>query len=285
VSINTSEWFNSSEKKKSLLKMPLSPFCFSSISRLHSLRPNSAVKSYKTVLSKCPFRDKSPFTSIQGHRFISDWARRHINDPYVRQSQKDGYRCRSAYKLLEIQERFELLEPGMTVMECGCAPGSWSQVAAKLVNAGGFYEQDKLDGVLVGCDLLRVEPVPGAILLSHRDFTDENAQKEMLEIIGKRETFDLVMSDMAPNASGIKSLDHERIISMALKVKDFALNHACVRSCLVIKVWQGGLLTKFIEMLKHEYQEVRHYKPKASRNDSAELYIIAQKLIKPRHDY
>ena len=81
---------------------------------------------------------------------------------------KDGYRCRSAYKLLQIQEKYNLLEPGLTLMECGCAPGSWSQVAAKLINSEGLYDQEKLDGLLIGCDLLRVEPVAGAILLSNR---------------------------------------------------------------------------------------------------------------------
>jgi len=106
--------------------------------------------------------------TITRQRLISDWARRHINDKYVQQSLKDGYRCRSAYKLLQIQEKYKLLEPGLTVMECGCAPGSWSQVAAKLINSGGLYDQDKLDGLLVGCDLLHVESVPGAILLSKR---------------------------------------------------------------------------------------------------------------------
>ena len=94
-----------------------------------------------------PF-NKSPCTKHD--RLISDWARRHINDKYVRQSLKDGYRCRSAYKLLQIHEKYNLLEPGLTVMECGCAPGSWSQVAAKLINSGGLYDQEKLDGLLVG---------------------------------------------------------------------------------------------------------------------------------------
>ena len=108
----------------------------------------------------------------------------------------------------------------------------------------------------------------------------------MLEIIGKRETFDVVLSDMAPNASGIKSLDQERIFSLALKVKDFTLNHGRVGTCLVIKVWQsGGLLTRFTDILKQEFQEVRLFKPKSSRKDSAEIYVIAERLIKPSPKY
>ena len=180
----------------------------------------------------------------------------------------------------QIEEKFKILYPGLTVMECGCAPGSWSQVAAKLVNAGGLYEQDRLDGLLVGCDLLHIEPVPGAILLPHRDFTDENAQKEIINAIGDRKTFDVVLSDMAPNASGIKSLDHERIISLALKVKDFTLTHGRVGTCLVIKVWQGSLLKRFKEILKEDFKNVQEFKPKASRKDSAEIYIVATSLIK-----
>ena len=107
----------------------------------------------------------------------------------------------------------------------------------------------------------------------------------MLEIIGKRETFDVVLSDMAPNASGIKSLDQERIFSLALKVKDFTLNHGRVGTCLVVKVWQSGLLTKFTDILNQEFQEVRLFKPKSSRKDSAEIYVIAQRLIKPSPKY
>ena len=143
------------------------------------------------------------------------------------------------------------------------------------------YDQEKLDGLLVGCDLLRVEPVPGAILLSSRDFTNENSQKEIIKAIGRQETFDVVLSDMAPNASGIKSLDQDRIINLAMKVRDFTLNHGRFGSCLVIKVWQtGSLLTKFTDLLKEDFKDVQHFKPDASRKDSAEIYIVARSLIK-----
>ena len=135
--------------------------------------------------------------------------------------------------------------------------------------------------LLIGCDLLRVEPVAGAILLSNRNFTDENAQKDILKAIGRRETFDIVLSDMAPNASGIKSLDQDRIINLAMKVRDFTLNHGRFGSCLVIKVWQtGNILTRFTDLLKEDFKDVQHFKPDASRKDSAEIYIVARSLLK-----
>ena len=208
-------------------------------------------------------------------RPISDWARRHVNDPYVKQSIKDGYRCRSAYKLLQIQSKFKLLKPGLTVMECGCAPGSWSQVTAKLINAGQAYDSNSPSGSLVGCDLLNVEPVSGSKLYSKLDFTDPESQKLLCQAI-ENQGFDVVLSDMAPNASGVKSLDHERLIKLALQVQDFTLDHGSQGSSMVIKVWQGGLLDYFLSKLRENFSTVSTFKPKASRSDSAEIYVIAQ---------
>ena len=122
--------------------------------------------------------------------------------------------------------------------------------------------------------------MPGAILLSSRDFTNENSQKEIIKALGRQETFDVVLSDMAPNASGIKSLDQDRIINLAMKVRDFTLNHGRFGSCLVIKVWQtGSLLTRFTDLLKEDFKDVQHFKPDACRKDSAEIYIVARSLI------
>ena len=114
-----------------------------------------------------------------------------------------------------------------------------------------------------------------------RDFTEENSQKGILKAIGRREIFDIVLSEMAPNASGIKSLDQEQIINLAMKVKDLTLNHGRFGACLVIKVWQtGSVLTKFTDLLKEDFKDVQHFKPDASRKDSAEIYIVACSLIK-----
>ena len=117
--------------------------------------------------------------------------------------------------------------------------------------------------------------------MSNRDFTNENSQKEIIKALGRQETFDIVLSDMAPNASGIKSLDQDRIINLAMKVRDFTLNHGRFGSCLVIKVWQtGSLLMRFTDLLKEDFKDVQHFKPDASRKDSAEIYIVARSLIK-----
>lgn len=163
-------------------------------------------------------------------------------------------------------------------MECGCSPGSWSQVAAKLVNAGGRYCDYATPGFLVGCDLLRVEPVPGAKLLSHKNFVDEDTQKTLVESVS-HQPFDVVLSDMAPNASGVKSLDHDKLMRLAWQVRDFTLANGRLETSMVIKVWQGGLLPKFVDLLKEDFQIVNLFKPKASRNDSAEIYIVAINLM------
>lgn len=198
---------------------------------------------------------------IYGRRYISDWARRQVNDPYVRQAQKDGYRCRSAYKLLQIDDKFKIFRPGQVVMECGCSPGSWSQVAARSVNAGGSYNKDFPAGYLVGCDLLNVKPVQGAFLLSKSDFTDENVQKRLTESVDNK-TFDLVLSDMAPNASGQKDFDHHKIINLAKSVTDFTLNKGTFGTTMVIKIWQGSQMIQFTDLLKSKFTEVRMFKPK-----------------------
>ena len=221
---------------------------------------------------------REPTGRITTRKFVSDWARRHVNDPYVKQSLKDGYRCRSAYKLIQIQQKFKLFKAGQTVMECGCSPGSWSQVAAKYINAGQVYDPNQTKGFLVGCDLLKVEEVAGAKLFGNMDFTHEQSQKVLIEAVENR-PFDLVISDMAPNASGVKTLDHDRLMKLAFQVKDFCLNHGQIGTSMVIKVWQGNLLDPFVKMLKkNHFQNISLFKPKASRADSAEVYIIAQNL-------
>ena len=245
-------------------KMSSFPFCSLSTSRLSSAFWHITAQPGSTG-------------QITTRVLISDWARRHVNDPYVKQSIKDGYRCRSAYKLLQIQQKFKILKPGLSVMECGCSPGSWSQVAAKLVNAGGAYDPNAAKGSLVGCDLLHVEQVPGSHLFSKLDFTDIESQKVLVQVL-EQKTFDVVLSDMAPNASGVKSLDSDRLIKMALQVNDFALKHGSPGSSMVIKIWQGSLMEYLLSKLNMNFSKVSTFKPKASRSDSSEIYVIAQHL-------
>lgn len=166
-------------------------------------------------------------------------------------------------------------------MECGCSPGSWSQVGAKLVNAGGIYDKDSPRGFLVGCDLLHMEQVPGAILLPYTDFTSDKIQDDIIELFDDGQAkFDVVLSDMAPNATGQRGFDHDRIMQLAFKVREFTLKHGRSGSTMVIKVLEGSSLDQFKETLMQDFSKVRMLKPKASRLDSAETYVIAMDLIK-----
>ena len=253
-----------------ILKMSLSPSSLSFISP-------SYFSFLPIIVRPVALLKAGPIITERRAR-VSDWARRHVDDPYVRQSVKDGYRCRSAYKLLQIEDKFKIFKPGYKVMECGCAPGSWSQVSAKLVNAGGLYDPKKRPGCHVGCDLLYVQAVPGAVLLPRKDFTKEDTQKDILEAVGNS-PFNVVISDMAPNASGHKSLDHERIMGLAGQVKDFTLKHGTIGTSMIIKIWHGGLTNSFLDLLKNDFINVKMFKPAASRNDSAEVYIIAMDLV------
>ena len=207
--------------------------------------------------------------------------KRHVNDPYVEKARKDGYRCRSAYKLIQInnklsQEGNAFLFPGLTVMDCGCAPGSWSQVTAELINADGLYNAKAFPGLLVGCDLLDVEPVTGARLLSGYDFTTKETKSKMETMLEGR-PLDIVLSDMAPNASGVKGYDQERSILLAKQVFEFAQVNGVRGTSVVCKIFgnQGNFFEKLISDLETAYKTVFLYKPKASRNDSFETYIIA----------
>ena len=253
-----------------------------------------------------------------------EWLKRQHNDPYVHKCQADGYRARSAYKLIEMNEKYNsklLVGPGAVVMECGAAPGAWTQVVAEAVNAGGNYNnQKKLPsgnyvakmhylftdcimvygggqcgfqrstnvsptyynlGMVVGCDLLNIEPVPGAILLSQCDFTLKESQQRILGVLGAQERpkFDVVLSDMAPNASGQKQIDQDRILLLSYSALRFALLNSHKGSNFVTKVWAGPRVDNLVRDLKTFYSKVERVKPQASRKESGELYLVAQDFI------
>lgn len=215
-----------------------------------------------------------------------EWLKRQHNDPYVRKCQADGYRARSAYKLIEMNEKYNsklLIGPGAVVMECGAAPGAWTQVVAEAVNAGGNYNNQKKlpSGMVVGCDLLNIEPVPGAILLSQCDFTLKESQQRILGVLGAqvRPRFDVVLSDMAPNASGQKQIDQDRILLLSYSALRFALLNSHKGSNFVTKVWAGPRVDNLVRDLKNFYSKVERVKPQASRKESGELYLVAQDFI------
>jgi 23S rRNA (uridine2552-2'-O)-methyltransferase len=191
------------------------------------------------------------------------WLERQLNDPYVQAAKAQGWRSRAAFKLIELDQKFSLLKPGIRVVDLGCAPGGWTQVA---VRKGGERAR------VVGLDLLPVDPVTGATVLQG-DFQDPAVEKAVEDALGGQA--DLVLSDMAPNTTGHNATDHLRIIALAELALDFALRVLAPGGGFVAKVFQGGTEKDLLETLKKNFAQVRHAKPPASRKDSAELYVVA----------
>jgi len=194
------------------------------------------------------------------------WLERQLNDPYVARAKREGYRSRAAYKLLDIDEKYRLFKPGQRVVDLGAAPGGWSQVAAKKV---GSLEGK---GRVVGIDLLPIEPLPGVEFIT-LDFLDTDAPDRLTALLGG--PADVVMSDMAANATGHKKTDHLRIVGLAEAAAEFARSVLAPGGAFVAKVLQGGTEGTLLADLKRDFAAVRHVKPAASRSDSAELYVLA----------
>lgn len=194
------------------------------------------------------------------------WLERQLNDPFVAQAKRDGYRSRAAYKLLELDERCALLRRGQRVIDLGAAPGGWAQVAARKVGSAEGA------GRVVGIDLLPIEPIPGVDLLQ-LDFLAPEAPELLIERLGG--PADVVMSDMAANATGHKKTDHLRIVGLAEAAVAFARSVLAPGGAFVAKVLQGGTEGELLADLKRDFALVRHVKPAASRSDSSELYVLA----------
>ena len=194
------------------------------------------------------------------------WLERQLNDPYVAKAKREGYRSRAAYKLLEIDDKYKLLEPGQRVVDLGAAPGGWSQIAATRVGS----LQGK--GKVVGIDLLAIDPIPGVDFVQ-LDFLDESAPERLIEMLGG--PADIVMSDMAANATGHKKTDHLRIMGLAEVAAEFARSILAPGGVYLAKVLQGGTESTLLADLKRDFAVVRHVKPAASRAGSSELYVLA----------
>ncbi|XP_066545607.1 rRNA methyltransferase 2, mitochondrial isoform X2 [Amia ocellicauda] len=202
------------------------------------------------------------------------WVARQMSDPFVRAARAQNYRCRSAFKLLEIDDKHRLLRPGLSVVDCGAAPGAWSQVAVEKVNSSGADPGAPV-GFVAGVDLLRIPPLDGAHFLSTRDLTDPDTQTLLLELLPAG-GLDVILSDMAPNASGFRELDHDRLIGMCLSVADFAERALRPGGALLCKYWDGRRARQLQARLARSFQEVRTIKPHASRKESAELFFLAK---------
>ena len=194
------------------------------------------------------------------------WLARQLNDPYVAQAKRDGYRSRAAYKLAEIDERFPVFRPGGRVIDLGAAPGGWSQVAAQRIGRASGR------GRVVAIDLLEMDPVPG-VEFTAMDFMAPDAPARIVAMLGERA--DVVMSDMAANATGHKQTDHLRIMGLAEVAAEFAREVLAPGGTFLAKVLKGGTENTILADLKRDFAAVRHIKPAASRPDSAELYVLA----------
>lgn len=196
------------------------------------------------------------------------WLERQLNDPYVAGAQRLGFRSRAAFKLLQLDERFHLLAPGKRVVDLGAAPGGWTQIAVARVSPPG-----KAEGQVVAIDLSPMDPVPGAVVLQ-RDVRDADTIAAIKESLGG--SADLVLSDMAPPATGHAQTDHLRIVALAELAYETATELLAPGGDFVCKVLQGGAQGDLLASLKRDFVSVRHVKPPASRADSAEVYLIAQ---------
>jgi 23S rRNA (uridine2552-2'-O)-methyltransferase len=191
------------------------------------------------------------------------WLARQLNDPYVAAAKAQGWRSRAAFKLIELDERFGLLRPGVRVVDLGAAPGGWTQVAVQRGAAA-----------VVALDLLPMDPVPGAAVLQG-DFSDPAVAAEVAAALGSGKA-DLVLSDMAPNTTGHAATDHVRIMALAEAALDFTLEVLAEGGTFVAKVFQGGSEREMLLRMKQSFASVRHAKPPASRKESSELYVVAQ---------
>jgi 23S rRNA (uridine2552-2'-O)-methyltransferase len=194
----------------------------------------------------------------------TEWLNRQLNDPYVAEAHRLGYRSRAAFKLIQLDERFHLLKPGMRIVDLGCAPGGWAQIAARRVGT---------QVRVVGIDLLPTDPIEGATLLTG-DFRDTDMAGHIRAALGG--PADLVLSDMAAPATGHAATDHLRVVALAEGAFAFAESVLKPGGAFVAKVFQGGAEGELLAALKRAFAEVRHAKPAASRAESAETYVVAK---------
>ena len=202
---------------------------------------------------------------MKKNKISKNWVNKQRRDTYVKQSKVDGYRARSAYKLIEIDEKFKIFKGGISVIDIGAAPGSWSQYAAKTGNSGR----------LISIDLKRMEPI-GNTLQIQGDFTEQKVQDEIKKNINNK--VDVVMSDMAVNTTGIKNIDSIQTGELCKEAMFFAKDILRINGFFISKMFMGGIFNEIVAEGKKYFKQVKIFKPKASRKDSKESFIICQKI-------
>lgn len=195
------------------------------------------------------------------------WLLRQINDPFVSKAKAEGYRSRAAFKLIEIDQKFKIFKKGKIVIDLGAAPGGWSQVAVAKVGAGNVF----------GLDLLEIEPIEGATFIKQDFFLESSEQKiiDFLRLTKKASKCDIVMSDMAANTTGEARTDHLRIINLLEEALNLAVKILNEGGCFIGKIFQGGSSDQIIAELKKHFSTVKYFKPKSSRQESSETYLVA----------
>lgn len=202
--------------------------------------------------------------TAKGRRLSSTrWLQRQLNDPYVQEAKRLGYRSRAAFKLIELDDKFGFLKKNAKVIDLGAAPGGWTQVAMERIGEGGH---------VIGIDLLEMEAIPGADLIQG-DFLDDDAPERLNALLGGQA--DVVLSDMAAASTGHPQTDHLRIMGLLEVAADFAADVLAPGGAFVGKVLQGGTENELLAVLKRDFKTVKHAKPPASRSDSAEVYVVA----------
>lgn len=210
-----------------------------------------------------------PTRSVSSNR----WMHEHVTDPFVQQAKKLGYRSRSAFKIIEVNEKFHLFKRGMVVVDLGASPGGWSQIAAPLVGVGG----SKVAGQVIAIDLIEMQALPGVEFL-RVDFSTEQGLTAVVAALGASNKADLVLSDMAPNMSGIGISDQAKAIGLCELALDFAARFLQPDGALVVKTFQGSGFTEFLRDMKATFCEVKTLKPKSSRDRSSEVYLVGRGL-------
>lgn len=215
-------------------------------------------------------------TKTKSKKVNKAWLHDHVNDPYVKQAQREGYRARAAYKLKEIDEALHLIRPGQLVVDLGSVPGAWSQYvrrrfAPKEAGVGGAAAGD-LNGTIIALDMLPMENIEGVVFLQG-DFREATVLAQLDEALHGR-TVDVVVSDMAPNLSGIESADSARISHLVELAIEFALSHLTPQGALVCKVFHGSGYSQLVKLFKTTFRSVKPIKPKASRDKSSETFLV-----------
>lgn len=197
----------------------------------------------------------------------TQWLQRQLNDPYVAMARQEGYRARSAFKLIELDDKFRFLAAGKRVVDLGAAPGGWTQIAVKRVKS------TPENPLVVGLDLLEMAPIAGA-KTTQLDFLDDRAPDVLKEMLGGHKA-DVVLSDMAPNTTGMKDIDHLRIMGLLETAYAFACEILNPDGVFVAKIFQGGTEQNLLNEMKRKFKVVKHAKPPASRKESSEFYVVA----------